>query len=229
VLDITPDDADAIAYKGSIALAQGDLPKAWALLAPLRVSADDNLVMRIKTYGAILRRQPKEIIGTLQEILSKADPALAYAQAEMRYWLGWAQDVDGDSAAAQENWKRADSELDPMLKDQPNNYRLLGLLALTNMALGNKTAALSMAERAMATVPLEKDSLAGPHPIEILARVSANIGNPDRAIAALEQLRSLKAGGLVLAVPLTPAVLRLDPMFDSLRNDPRFEKLSQEK
>jgi TolB-like protein/class 3 adenylate cyclase/Tfp pilus assembly protein PilF len=228
VLDITPDDADTIAYKGAVALGEGDLPKAWALLAPLRVSAADNIVMRIKIYGAILRRQSKEIIGPLQEILRNPDPSLAYANAELRFWLGWAQDVDGDRAAAQESWRQADSELELFLKDQPSNYRLLNLLALTNMALGNKAAAVTMVQRAMAAVPLEKDSLAGPQAIEVLARVCAVTGNPERAIATLQQLQSLKAGSDALAVPLTPAVLRLDPTFDSLRNDPRFQRLCQE-
>ena len=68
-------------------------------------------------------------------------------------------------------------------------------LALTNMGLGDKAAALALAERAMAVIPIEKDALQGPGAIEILARVSAQMGEPDRAIAALQKLLSIPYGG----------------------------------
>jgi TolB-like protein len=218
VLDITPDDVDTLAEKAAIAQAEGDLPRAAALLAPLHPNADDTIALGTQVYQAILERRPAQIIPRLKEILAKPDPALGYFNGELRFWLGWAQEVAGDHAAAQASWSQARSELESFLKEQPDNYFLIGYLALTNMGSGDKAAALALSERAMAALPTEKDAVTGPIPIEILARVAARMGEPDRAIAALQRLLSIPG-------PLTPALLRLDPMFDPLRKDPRFQKL----
>jgi serine/threonine protein kinase/Tfp pilus assembly protein PilF len=228
VLDITPDEVDTIAYKAAIAQAEGDLPRAAALLAPLHPGAGDALGTQI--YQAILERRPAQIISRLKEILAKPEPALVGSDiGGLRFSLGWAQEVAGDHAAAQESWRQARSEMEPFLKEQPENDSLMGDLALTNMGLGDKAAALALSERAMAVSPIEKDAMLGYIAIAVLARVAAQMGEPDRAIAALEKLLSVPGHDRQILLPLTPALLRLDPMFDPLRNDPRFQKLCEEK
>src|ERR1019366_3786152 len=98
VLDITPDDVDTLVQKALIAQAEGDLPRAAALLAPLHPDSDSGL-LETQVYQAILERRPAQIIPRLKEVLAKPDPALGYFNGELRFWLGWAQEVAGDHAS----------------------------------------------------------------------------------------------------------------------------------
>jgi serine/threonine-protein kinase len=229
VLNITPDDVDTVALKAGIAQAEGDLPRSAALLAPLYSNADDPVVLETQVYQAILERRAAPIIPRLMEILEKPKPALGYLNGELRFFLGWAQKIAGDPTAAQKTWQQARTDLESFLKEQPKNINLLGDLGLTNMELGDKAGAFALIERMMAALPAEKDAMTGPIPIEMLARVAANMGEHDRAIAALQKLLSMPYMNGLVGTPLTPALVRLDPMFDPLRNDPRFQKLCEEK
>ena len=227
ILNITPDDIDTLVLKARIAQAEGDLPRAAALLAPLRLGVGYANALETQVYQAILESRPAPVIAQLKQILAKPDQALGYYNGELRFWLGWAQEVAGDHNAARESWSQARTELESFLKEQPENVVLMGDLALTNMALGDNAAAMTLAERAIAMISIEKDALTGPRPLDILARVAARTGDADRAISTLEKLLSIPyEAPLAANPPLTPALLRLDPMFEPLRKDPRFQKLA---
>src|SRR4029077_9259120 len=210
--------------QAAIFQAMGDLPRASALLTPLYSRADDGGTMNTQVYQAILERRTAPIIPRLKEMLSKPDSAPGYSEDDLRFWLGWAQDIAGDHAGARESWTQAKNELESSVKEQPESYILIGELALTDAFLGQNTLAMTLADRGLAVNPIEKDAATGPWSLEVFARVTAATGDQDRSIAALKKLLSIPyEWPLPSHIPLTPALLKLDPMFDPLRNDPRFK------
>jgi serine/threonine protein kinase/Tfp pilus assembly protein PilF len=225
VLNINPDDPDTLAVKAAIAQAKGEIGRASAILEPLEPTPDHWTALKIKVYQQILERRPAAIITQLKEILLKSDPAFGYINGQVQFLLGWAEDVAGDHAAAQQSWREARRKLEPFHSEQPENLSVICYLALTDVSLGDRTAALDLLEHIGSELPIDKDAVDGPVVLDVLSRVTARTGQADRAIAALQILRRTNYTGL-LNMPLTPDLLRLDPMFDPLRKDPRFQELA---
>ena len=211
ILNIVPDHMEGVAEKALIAQAQGDLTRAAAILAPLEPTADEVLALEVEAYQAILERRPMRVIPRLKEILSTPHPSVGFYEGELRYFLGWAEEVAGDHLAALDTWQHARRELEAFLEKESENYHLIRALALVHACLGDKPAALHLVQRDMAAHPIEKNAVDGFKSMETLALVAARTGERDRAISILEKLRSLPGTGpLELATPLTSAILRLE-------------------
>src|SRR5258705_6318114 len=160
VFNIAPDDPQPVARQAAIFQAMGDLPRAAALLAPFYSKPDDSAI-ETQVYQAILERRTASIIPQLKEKLSKLDSAPADDKGELRFWLGWAQDIAGDRAGAHESWTQAKNELESYIKEQPESYRIIEVLALTEMKLGENALAMTLADRGLSANPIEKDAMTG--------------------------------------------------------------------
>jgi hypothetical protein len=98
------------------------------------------------------------------------------------------------------------------------------------MPRAGKDSALKAAERAIMLLPSAKDRAYGPGHEENLAFVQTIVGENSRAISTLTKLLQTPYYGRIYSeAPITPALLRLDPIWDPLRGDPAFQKLCQEK
>jgi serine/threonine-protein kinase len=139
------------------------------------------------------------------------------------------QRMIGDTARAKATAEQARKTLQPISDDQPDNAFIVAALAVADATLEEKNSAIDEAQRAVALLPSSKDRVSGPGFEENLALVEMMIGENSRAISILTQLlQTPYSGWLYSPCPITPALLRLDPIWDPLRGDPAFQKLCEQ-
>jgi tetratricopeptide (TPR) repeat protein len=129
----------------------------------------------------------------------------------------------GDATGEREESEEARVLLEGRLAVQPGDPFTLTQLSWVYLALGRKADALQHAQSAMEALPLERDAFGAPALAVGLAQVQAHAGQPREAIAALRRLLSLPAG-----IAISVNRLKLDPVWDPIRSDPEFPRLTAE-
>ena len=228
-LDITPKNPDVMAAKADVHQAQGKLQEAATFL-DINEQIPNEDTFYIKITQLRLERKYGEAIRLLQARLAQFHFAAQYEKGLDQVSLAFIQRLARDTAGAKVTAEQARDTLKPLLRNQPQNALLAELLSRANAALGEKDSALKEAERAIVLVPRAQDAIGGPSLEENLALIQTIVGEKSRAISTLTQLLQTPYGyGFFGLTPVTPALLRLDPLWDPLRGDPAFQKLCQEK
>ncbi len=217
---ILPDDVSLQVARAGLALHQRADP------APLR-AAIDRIVAEDPSAASGLSDE-WFFLALCERNVAAADLALAamsargYNNEGIHFPRSWcealAARLRGDDGAALAAFTAAREEIEQNLRDSPNDSKSLCLLGMIDAALGRKEQAIQEGQRAVELLPIGKDAINGPLVSEYLAVVYAWTGDKE---AALEQLRT------VVQVPsdVSYGQLRLHPIWDSLRVDPRFDSL----
>jgi eukaryotic-like serine/threonine-protein kinase len=222
-----------------LAIAPKDIPsrvrRAWV---DLEGRADPKPLHA--TIEAILAEDPNAAVVLVNQWLDLAlcerDPAAAeralasmptdgggcYAET-IPFPNGWCEGLAawfrGDKSAARQAFTNARKELEERVRDQPDYAAALCALGVIDAALGNKEDAIREGERAVKLTPVSKSAIEGAMLVQYLAVIYAWTGEKDRAIEQLAEAAKLPGG------VISYGYLRLNPLWDPLRSDPRFEAI----
>src|SRR6202011_1324128 len=224
VLDLVPNDLDTVASEAAIYQAEGNLEQAGKLLASVNAQTPSLVALLPKINQLFLERHFDEAIRLIHSRLTESRDLPDFERLFEPLFLVLAQKCAGDIAGARATAQQMLPSLETFRKKAPDTpFFALGL-SLIHAVLGEKDAAIKEAEGAITLLPSAKDAVDGPSYEENLASVEVMVGEKNRAIPRLQHL---------LAIPyincLTPALLRLDPKWDALRGDPRFQKLCEDR
>jgi len=229
-LDIVPNDTDVMASKADIYQAEGNLEQASKFSSQINAETPSVFALATKWNQLRLERNHAEAIQFLQARQTQFHSPSEYDKALTQVLLGVPLRLAGDTAGAKVTAEQARNTLEELCKNQPDNPDFARLLSLAYAALGEKNSALKQAERAITLLPSSKDRLFGPAYEENLALIQTMFGENSQAISTLAQLLKTPYFGIFcFLTPVTPALLRLDPLWDPLRADPAFQKLCEEK
>ncbi len=217
-LALAPANLTLIEQKAMTFLGEGDLAKARAVLsaAPREVSPTA-IVSYLATYHDLVWVLDEE----QRELLLRLTPsAFDNNRGGWSLCLVQAYVLKDDAANVRSHAEEAREAFEDQLRAAPDDAQLHALHGLALAYLGKKNEAIHEGERAVALLPMTRDAYLGPYLEHQLVRIDILVGEPEKALDHLEPL---------LRIPylLSPGWLRIDPNFDPVRKNPRFQKLTR--
>jgi TolB-like protein/tetratricopeptide (TPR) repeat protein len=215
-LALAPASLILIEYKSMTFLGEGNLSGARAVLtaAPKDVEATA-LVAAVAQYWDLVWLLDEGQQGLLLRLTPSAfdDDKGSWALC-----LTQAYALRGDAANVRSSAEEARKAFVEQLRGTPDDAQRHVDVGLSLAYLGRKEEAIREGQRGVALVPVSKDATDGSYYQHQLVRIYMLVGEPEKALDQLEPL---------LKIPyfLSPAWLKIDPNFDPLRNNPRFQKL----
>ncbi|HEV7123701.1 MAG TPA: winged helix-turn-helix domain-containing protein [Rhodanobacter sp.] len=200
---------------------KGDLAPLRAALAALVPGSDAYAGNIMAMYGE--RWWTRDYAGAVKVI--EADKADDWDDTDgivlpRRLYLAWALLAAGDTAKATAMYAEVAARVRAALVERPDDADLHLALGFADAGLGRKPEGVAEGERAVALMPVSKDALTGPDMLAWQAQLYVRVGQPDKAIALIGRVLSMPTGDIQ-----SSAMLRLDPVWDPLRGDPRFKAL----
>jgi tetratricopeptide (TPR) repeat protein len=197
-------------------LAEGDLPGARAALKATSGRVEPTaLVAYVANYQDLVWVLDEE----QRELLLRLTPsAFDDDRSTWALCLAQAYALKGIEANVRTHAEEARKAIEEQLLEAPNDAGRRASLGLALAYLGRKEEAIREGERGVALDPVSKDAQNGPYYQHQLARIYILVGEPEKALDQLEPL-------LKIPYYLSPRWLAIDPNFDPLRKNPRFQKL----
>jgi TolB-like protein/Tfp pilus assembly protein PilF len=213
---VEPENPTLLVQKVQAALARGDLEQAGRFLEAVPLDSRQPELISVRFVYYMVTRKNAEAVSMLRGLLEAGvSPRQA---AHYRGRLGVVEAIIGNKAVAQAELTRARDELLRLRAEGDSNERIGNSLILVSAFLGDSEGVER--EAALLQKEITGDALIGPILETTIAAAHAQLGQTDAALGIIKQL--LQKPG---EDALTPALLRLDPRWDPLRSDPRFQEL----
>jgi tetratricopeptide (TPR) repeat protein len=215
---VEPENPGLLVQKVEAAVAQGNLEQAGRFLEQIPLDSRQPLLINARFNYHLFTRKPAEAVRMMRQLLgTEMSPRFA---VHYRAQLGIAETLAGNVPVAQAELTRARDELLALRAEGDTSERIGNSLLPVFALLGDKEGVER--EAALMQDEISSDVLIGPILETTIAAARAQLGQTDAALALIKQL--LEKPG---EDALTPALLRLDPRWDRLRSDPRFQKLCE--